>query len=109
MCLLRADRFDRGIGFIDQLLVALLHRHAAISLLEVQFLEEVVALVINHDERREVLDFDTPDGFHTELWVLDHFYLLDAILCQACGGTTDRPQVEASVTRAGVADLTRAV
>src|SRR3954447_21154430 len=45
-----------------------------------RILEEVVALVVNDDERREVLDLDLPDGLHAELLVLDDLDLLDAVL-----------------------------
>jgi hypothetical protein len=34
-----------------------------IPLTRIQFLEEVIALVVNDDEGREILDLDAPDRF----------------------------------------------
>ncbi len=50
------------------------------ALAEVQFLEEVIALVVDHDKGREVFDLDLPDGFHAELGIFQNLDLLDAIL-----------------------------
>src|SRR5689334_9946505 len=41
--------------------------------------EEVVALVVDHDERREVDDLDPPDRLHAQLGVLQHLDLADAV------------------------------
>src|SRR3954453_323751 len=59
--------------------------------------EEVVALVVDDDERREVLDLDPPDRLHAELGVLEPLDVLDAVLGQPRRRATDRPQVEAAV------------
>src|SRR5262249_6783722 len=42
--------------------------------------EEVVALVVDDDESREIDHFDAPDRFHAELGIFDDLDLLDAIL-----------------------------
>ena len=41
-------------------------------LTEVQLLEEVVALVVDHDEGREVHHLDPPDRLHAELGIFEH-------------------------------------
>src|SRR6185369_12532023 len=50
------------------------------GLAEVQLLEEVIALVVDDDEGREVLDLDLPDRLHAELGIFHHLDLLDAVL-----------------------------
>lgn len=72
-------------------------------------LEEVIPLVINQDERREILDFDLPDGFHAEFGELDDFDLLDVFLGEDSGGAADAAEVEAAVLFAGIRDLLAAV
>src|SRR5262245_22895033 len=71
--------------------------------------EEVVALVVDHDERREVLDPDLPDRFHAELGVLEDLDLGDAVLGQPRSRPADRAEVEATILLAGGRDLRRAV
>jgi acyl-CoA reductase-like NAD-dependent aldehyde dehydrogenase len=51
--------------------------------------EEVIALVIHHDEGRKVLDHDQPDGFHAEFLVLDH--PTDAMQSWAIRAASPRP------------------
>jgi hypothetical protein len=62
---------------------------------QIQFLEEVVALVVDDDEGGEVFDLDAPDRFHAEFLVLDDFHLLDAVLgkpgCRAADGAEIKP------------------
>src|SRR5690606_41217 len=41
--------------------------------------EEVVALLVDHDEGGEVLDLDLPDRLHAEFGVLQHLLALDAV------------------------------
>ena len=41
-----------------------------------ELLEEVVALVVNEDESREVFNCDLPDSLHAKLRI---FYTLDAL------------------------------
>ena len=67
--------------------------------------EEVVALVVDDDEGREVLDLDPPDRLHAELGVLQHLDLGDAVLGQPGRRAADRAQVEAAVVGAGVGHL----
>ena len=52
-------------------------------------LEEVVALVINEDECREVLNLNLPDSLHSELWVLNALDALDVVLREDSCRTTD--------------------
>ena len=42
-------------------------------------------------------------GLHPEFFVLLHGHPLDAVVGQACGGATDRAEVEAAVPAAGLA------
>src|SRR5580765_983804 len=67
--------------------------------------EEVVALVVDDDEGREVLDLDLPDRLHAELGVLQHLDALDAVLRQPGCRAADRAEVEAAVCTARVGDL----
>src|SRR3954464_912020 len=67
--------------------------------------EEVVALVVDHDEGGEVLDLDLPDRLHPELGILQHLDRLDAVLGEPGGGAADRPEVEAAVLVARLGDL----
>ena len=59
--------------------------------------EEVVALVVDDDERGEVLDLDLPDRLHAELGVLEHLDVLDAVLGEPRRRAADRAEVEAAV------------
>src|SRR5512134_1497242 len=63
--------------------------------------EEVVALVVDDDERREVLDLDPPDRLHPELGIFDALDLLDAVLGQPRRRAADRAEIEAAVLLAG--------
>src|SRR5579871_1190757 len=74
---------------------------------QVQLLEEIIPLVVDHDERGEVLDLDPPDRLHPKLGILHHFDLLDAVLRKVRCGAADGGEVEAAVLLAGLADLTR--
>ncbi len=51
-------------------------RHIRIQYSSLELLEEVVALVINEDECREVFNMNLPDRFHAEFWI---FNTLDAL------------------------------
>ena len=66
-------------------------------LLEAELLEEVVALVINEDECREVLNADLPDCLHSKLRVLYTLDTLDVVLSKDSCRTTDRTEVESAV------------
>src|SRR3954471_13027621 len=76
---------------------------------EIEFLEEVVALVVDDDEGRKILDLDAPDRFHAELGIFHHLDLLDAVLGKVGRGTADRAEIEAAVLLAGLAHRHRAV
>jgi hypothetical protein len=52
---------------------------------QIQFLEEVIPLVVHHDERREILDLDLPDRLHAEFGILHDLDLLDAVLGEVRG------------------------
>ena len=56
--------------------------------------EEVVALVIDHDKGREVLDLNLPNGLHAQLRVLQNLDLADAVLGQPCGRSADSQEME---------------
>src|SRR5205814_5801571 len=53
---------------------------------------KILALVVHHYERREILHLNTPDGFHAQLWIFDDVHLFDAMLGQPGRRTTNRPQ-----------------
>src|SRR4029079_3587376 len=72
---------------------------------QVQFLEEVIALVVNDDESREILDLDLPDRLHPEFGIFVHFDLLDALFGELCSAAPDGGEVEAAVLLARVAHL----
>src|SRR4051812_13837329 len=67
------------------------------QLTQIQLLEEVVALVVDDDERREVNDLDAPDRFHAELGIFEHLDLVDAVLGEIRRGTADRAEIEAAI------------
>ncbi len=77
--------------------------------LESELLEEVVALVVDEDECREVLHLDLPDSFHTELRVLNALDALDVVLSEDGCRTSDRTEVEAAVLVACVSNLLASV
>jgi NADPH:quinone reductase len=78
-------------------------------LTQIQLLEEIVPLVVDDDEGREILDLDAPDRLHAKLGIFDDRDLLDAMLGKVCGGAADGGEIEAAVFLAGVAHLRRAV
>lgn len=72
-------------------------------------LEEVVPLVVDQDERGEVLHLDLPDGFHAEFGKLDDFDLFDVLFGQNGRRAADAAEVEAAVFFARVGDLLAAI
>src|SRR5262245_33660322 len=54
--------------------------------------EEVVALVVDDDERGEVDDVDLPHRLHPQLRVLEDVDLLDAVFGEPRGRTADRSE-----------------
>src|SRR6185369_15707750 len=85
------------------------HSTMLLSLPQIQFLEEVVALVVDDDEGRKILDLDAPDRFHAEFGIFDDLDLLDAVLGEVCRRTADRAEIETAVLLAGLAHRDRAV
>src|SRR4051794_24306808 len=79
------------------------HSTILLPLSQIQFLEEVVALVVNDDESREILDLDAPDRFHAEFGISHPLDLLDAVLGEFCRRAADRAEVETAVLLAGLA------
>src|SRR5205085_400507 len=71
--------------------------------------EEVISLVVDHDEGRKIDDLDPPDRLHAELGVLDQLDLLYAVLRQPRRRPADRAQIKAAVLFAGVAHLRAAI
>ena len=53
---------------------------AAAARPRLQLFEEVVTLIVNEDEGREVLNGNLPNSFHTEFWILYALDTLDAAL-----------------------------
>src|ERR1700712_739078 len=70
---------------------------------QIQLLEEIIALVVDDDEGRKILDLDAPDRFHAEFGIFHHLDLLDAVLGEVRRGTADRAEIEAAVLFAGLA------
>ena len=68
-------------------------------------LEEVVALVINKDECREVLYPDFPYGFHAEFWIFHALDALDVFLGEEGSRTTDGAEVETAMLLASICYL----
>src|SRR5215831_6197079 len=62
---------------------------------QVQLLEEVVALVVDHDEGGKILHLDAPDRLHPEFGIFHRLDLLDAVLSEICRGAADRGEIEA--------------
>jgi hypothetical protein len=54
--------------------------------------EEVVALVVDHEERREVLHLDLPDRLHAELGVVEHLDLADESCARIAAGPPIEPR-----------------
>src|SRR6516225_7787987 len=70
---------------------------------QIQFLEEVVALVVDHDEGREIFYLDPPDRLHAELGVFHGLDLLDAMLREVRRRAANGGEIEAAVLPAGLA------
>src|SRR6478609_9291363 len=70
---------------------------------QVQFLEKIVALVVDDDEGGKVDHLYAPDRLHAELRIFDALDLLDAVLGEVCRRAADRGEIEAAVLPAGFA------
>src|SRR5437868_13907521 len=75
---------------------------------QIQLLEEIIALVVDHDEGREIFYLDAPDRLHAEFGKFLHLHLLDAMLGEVRRRTPDRGEVEAAVLFARLAHGRRA-
>ena len=51
--------------------------------------EEIIALVVNDDERGEIFNLDPPDRFHAQFFVLLDLDFFDAVEGQFGGRTAD--------------------
>ena len=60
--------------------------------------EEVVSLVVDHDECGEIANLDAPHGFHAQFGEIDDLDFGDAVLGESGGGTADRAEVDVQVT-----------
>ena len=67
--------------------------------------KEIITLIIYDDECREVLNIDLANSLHTELLKVYNHYLLDRVLGEDSGRTTDRAKVETTVRLAGIGNL----
>ena len=70
--------------------------------LQPELLEEVVALVIDEDEGREVLDSDLPDRLHSEFGIFNTLDATDAALREDSGDAADGAKIESSMLFASV-------
>src|SRR6184192_2952409 len=59
--------------------------------------KEVIALVVDDDECREVDHIDLPHRLHAELGIFEHRHALDAVLREPRGRPADRAQVKSAV------------
>ena len=75
----------------------------------VDFLEKVVAFVIDENERGEIFHRDFPYGFHAEFGIVDDFLRANVILGQQRGWATCGTKIEAAVLVAGIGNGLRAI
>src|SRR5579871_5064421 len=76
---------------------------------QIQFLEEIIPLVVDDDEGGEILHLDAPDRLHAEFGIFHHLDLLDAVLGEVRRGAADRGEIEATVLLARLAHRRRAI
>ena len=67
-----------------------------------QLFKEIIALVIDNDKSRKILDGDQVDGFHTQFGILDQFNLGDAVSAEPRSRSADGTQVKATVSLTGI-------
>jgi len=77
--------------------------------LESELLEEVVTLVVNEDECREVFHMDLPDSLHSEFRVLHALDALDVVLREDRSRASDRAEIESAVFLASICNLLASV
>ena len=66
-----------------------------------ELFEEVIALVIDQDECREIFHFNFVNRFHTEFRILNTLNAADSFFCEVRGNTADRSKIEAAVFLTG--------
>src|SRR6478672_12334276 len=76
---------------------------------QIQFLEEIVALVVDDDEGREIHHLDAPDRFHPEFGIFHYLDLLDAVLGKVSRRPSNRAEIKAAMLLAGLAHARGAV
>src|SRR5262249_57909089 len=69
---------------------------SACSSPQIQFLEEIVALVVDHDEGGEILHLDFPDRLHAQLGIFHRLDLLDPMLGEVRRRTADRNEIKSA-------------
>ena len=62
-----------------------------------ELFEEIIPLVVDQDEGREIFHADFPDRFHTQFWVFYAFDRLDAALRQNGSYASDGSEIESAV------------
>ena len=67
--------------------------------------KEIITLIIYDDEGREVLNIDLAYCLHAELLEVYNLNALDRVLSKDSCGTTDRAEVEATVSLTSVGNL----
>lgn len=78
----------------------LLHRTTRFELLK-----EIIALVIYKYESREILDIDLPYCFHAKLRIFEKLDILNRVLREDSGRTTDRSEIKTTVLLACIGYL----
>ena len=67
-----------------------------------QLFKKIIALIIDNDKGRKILDGDQVDGFHTQFGILDQFNVGDAVFAEPCSRPADGTQVKATVSLTGI-------
>ena len=62
-----------------------------------ELFEEVITLVINEDEGREVDNLNLPDGFHSDLRELNTLDALDGVHGEHSSRTADASEIESAM------------
>ena len=68
------------------------------------FFEEVIPLVIDDDECGKIFNFNFPYCFHPEFGLLENLDRFDAVLGEAGSWTSNRTQIEPTMTAARIGD-----
>src|SRR5664279_1637360 len=73
-------------------------------LIFIEFVKEVIPLIVGDDECRHVLDPDFPDSLHAEIFEIDHLNRFDIFCRKYCCRTSDRTEIKPSVLFACIYD-----